>query len=258
MHPDHLYKFRSLDGDNFERTRRILAEDELWFARASTFNDPFDCNPALSLEATGDEYRKWLGGIQRKRTPHLSRLKIRALVGDQIRDFHKMGPEGRRAKLRELMEEIDELVGVLSLVERCDHVLMWSHYADSHRGLCLRFKVPREQSFFGEARKVVYSPVRPVLNPVKDKIEEMVEKALLTKAESWRYEAEWRVIDRRSPHLYGKRPGPGLHRWLLPGCGVLASLSHQGCDEGSEKGFATAPGVVHELEEAEVERQPLL
>jgi transposase-like protein len=45
---------------------------------------------------------------------------------------------------------------------------------------------------------------------------------------------------------------------LLPGSGVLASLSHQGCDEGAEKGFAAAPGVVHELEESEIERQLLL
>ena len=45
---------------------------------------------------------------------------------------------------------------------------------------------------------------------------------------------------------------------LLSGSGVLASLSHQGCDEGAEEGFAAAPGVVHELEEAEIERQLLL
>src|SRR4051794_11452716 len=45
---------------------------------------------------------------------------------------------------------------------------------------------------------------------------------------------------------------------LLPGSGVLAILSHQGCDEGAEEGFAAAPGVVHELEEAEIERQLVL
>jgi hypothetical protein len=36
-------------------------------------------------------------------------------------------------------------------------------------------------------------------------------------------------------------------------------ISHdQGCDEGAEEGFAAAPGVVHELEEAEIQRQLLL
>src|SRR5215213_333861 len=42
------------------------------------------------------------------------------------------------------------------------------------------------------------------------------------------------------------------------GSGVLASLSHQGCDESAEEGLASAPGVVHELEEAEVQWQLLL
>src|SRR3954452_1003538 len=32
----------------------------------------------------------------------------------------------------------------------------------------------------------------------------------------------------------------------------------QGCDEGAEEGFAAAPSVVHELEEAEIERQLVL
>src|ERR687890_1715870 len=45
---------------------------------------------------------------------------------------------------------------------------------------------------------------------------------------------------------------------LMLGSGVLASLSHQGCNEGAEEGLAAAPGVVHELEEAEIERQLLL
>src|SRR4051812_48784114 len=46
--------------------------------------------------------------------------------------------------------------------------------------------------------------------------------------------------------------------WLLPGSGVLAHLPHQSCNEGAKEGFAAAPGVVHELEEAEVQRQLLL
>src|SRR3712207_6954037 len=47
--------------------------------------------------------------------------------------------------------------------------------------------------------------------------------------------------------------------WLLLGSGVVLGRSrHQGGEEGSEQGFAAAPGVVHELEEAEVERQLVL
>src|SRR5919202_7014867 len=45
---------------------------------------------------------------------------------------------------------------------------------------------------------------------------------------------------------------------LLSGSGVMEASHDQCCDEGAEEGFAAAPGVVHELEEAEIERQPVL
>src|SRR3954467_3424440 len=49
-----------------------------------------------------------------------------------------------------------------------------------------------------------------------------------------------------------------LSLWLLSGSGVMEASHDQCCDEGAEEGFAAAPGVVHELEEAEIERQLLL
>ena len=39
---------------------------------------------------------------------------------------------------------------------------------------------------------------------------------------------------------------------------VKGPLRHQGGDKGAEQGFAPAPSVVHELEEAEIQRQFLL
>ncbi len=47
--------------------------------------------------------------------------------------------------------------------------------------------------------------------------------------------------------------------WLLSGAGVVAGMSRdQARDEGAEQGFAAPARVVHDLEEAEVERQLLL
>jgi hypothetical protein len=47
-------------------------------------------------------------------------------------------------------------------------------------------------------------------------------------------------------------------RSLLSGSGVVGASRHQGGDELAEKGFASAPRMVHELEEAEVQRHLLL
>jgi transposase len=51
---------------------------------------------------------------------------------------------------------------------------------------------------------------------------------------------------------------PGKLSSLLSGSGVVGTSRHQGGDEFTEEGLTPAPGVVHELEEGEVERQLLL
>ena len=72
---------------------------------------------------------------------------------------------------------------------------MWSHYADSHRGICLRFKATDTTPFFGLALEVDYQFDRPALNLVRDAPKVVLMKALLTKADYWRYENEYRIID---------------------------------------------------------------
>ena len=89
-------------------------------------------------------------------------------------------------------------VGVYCVAERCDDVLMWAHYADSHKGICLEFD--GYSSLMAEAQQVNYVKIRPSINPyLSDDHVVMMEKALLTKAEQWKYEAEWRLIRTEGP-----------------------------------------------------------
>src|SRR3954471_5525958 len=48
----------------------------------------------------------------------------------------------KRMLAREVKVRLDQELGtrgVLSLSERWNSVLMWSHYADNHRGVCIEF-----------------------------------------------------------------------------------------------------------------------
>lgn len=101
--------------------------------------------------------------------------------------------------------EIIDSAGVLSLSAKPDHVLMWSHYADSHRGICLRFRASSTTPFFGRAQRVVYQVQRPALNVMHDTPHIQSEKALLTKADFWSYEEEWRIVEHDG--------GPGIHKF---------------------------------------------
>src|SRR4051812_2819621 len=71
-------------------------------------------------------------------------------------------------------------------------------------------------------------------------------------------EITWRFVP-ASTHKARFGPASPYRARLFVGSGVMVRVSpHQSCEEGAEESFAAAPGVVHELEEAEVKWQLLL
>jgi len=86
--------------------------------------------------------------------------------------------------------------GVLALGEDPSVVLMWSHYADEHKGLCLGFTRTdtNELGEYGKCYPVIYSADLPSFTPEQLTNPQYVGKALTTKADFWSYELEWRMI----------------------------------------------------------------
>jgi hypothetical protein len=200
MSIEYLYKYRSLSGDS-SHVEQILLHDELYFPRPKEFNDPFDCCPVLSFP-TGKELAGYLNRLHKKQIPHKSRADRRRRVSAMQRNLSE---EALTTMGNEAIAEVVNSVGVLSLSAKHDHILMWSHYANSHHGICLRFQASASTPFFGRAQRVLYQVDRPILNPIHDNLHTQSEKALLTKADFWCYEQEWRVIEHDT--------GPGVHKF---------------------------------------------
>lgn len=201
---EHLYKFRSLAGSAERYVQRILQNQELYFAKPTEFNDPFDCLPVISLQSTPTEFEAYLDGFFQRRMPHISRKERRARVKEIVKGNSK-NPKWREMTdaLTTSMKEAVNEAGIFSMAATCEHVLMWSHYADSHKGVCLRFRAKASTPFFGRAQPVTYQETRPVINLITDTPAEQAGKALLTKADFWSYEEEWRIVEHES--------GPGIH-----------------------------------------------
>ena len=103
-----------------------------------------------------------------------------------------------------LQESIRKRVGLYCLSEKRDDILMWSHYAGCHRGVCIEFSATKEDhvDFFSHAHRVTYEELLPHINLYRNSSEEIIKAAILTKSRQWSYEREWRVIDleRRPGH----------------------------------------------------------
>ena len=96
--------------------------------------------------------------------------------------------------LRGLLEPF----GVLCLsTEGCDMILMFSHYGNRHRGVCLQFEIDEDDPIKDvvpfKGTEVRYQDDLPVFKDHND-IDLQAYMTLLTKYRKWEYEKEYRVL----------------------------------------------------------------
>src|ERR1051325_9989452 len=150
----------------------ILQTGLIRFTPPARFNDPFEMRPyykALADEhdvtqvlaeqsmedILNDElklaYTRVPNEVQRLVPPEFLSSFANAIAPLAV---HAMPDilEGLTAALRKpLTEGFNEHVGVLSLTEKADNLLMWAHYAQQHTGFVIEFDA--DNSFFHQRRK---------------------------------------------------------------------------------------------------------
>jgi hypothetical protein len=182
--PSHLYKYRSLaSGKTREYTKRILTNNEIYFPTYTEFNDPFDCNLHVALTADPEIQRYRL----RQLNPDKSDAEIDSMVDTELSPSEL---KKREEDIRSGMHDVQKKVGIFAMSARRNHILMWSHYADSHRGICLEFATSDSKLFGCSLTQVVYQKEYPKFN-IYDKIDQKwVSSYLATKAYQWLYKEE--------------------------------------------------------------------
>lgn len=94
-------------------------------------------------------------------------------------------------------QDIENEFGIVCFSETPCNVLMWSHYADGHRGFVLEFEMDESK-----LEQVTYSTIAPQLPSETEEsnrdaiIKDVAHRALRTKSIEWAYEKEWRRIVR--------------------------------------------------------------
>ena len=220
--PNRLYKYRHFD----DLTLELIVYDTLYFADPSTFNDPLDTRPSLQLDVDERDLMEILKLLVEQRTKDemsaaLRTAKVRGpRAADHIArhsrseaeellakvDYYSTDPDG--GDLKSLLGHYieDELLrryqnGIFCLAGRATCPLMWSHYGDQHRGICIGYSVPARTTVhkveYGGDRLVEASKVAAMLGGNDVARSQVDEAVLLRKATAWGYEREWRMI---GPH----------------------------------------------------------
>ena len=175
-----MFKFRAIN----KYLLASLINSEIYFARPNRLNDPFDCRVEV----------------------------LRSLENAII----KAPLDCREAlmKLREMDDFFEKIqtdvsqFGVCSFSLELKNTLMWSHYANNHRGISLLYSFP--EAYFNDNKDRILGIVQVEYgtNPLTDwflhrtpnlgSFEEfgiaLVSKILSIKAKLWEYEGEARIL----------------------------------------------------------------
>ena len=159
-----------------------LVNPSLYFAKPSELNDPFDCR--LNLESV---------------------FKQAALTATGKRQSHLESALSQQTFLKNFQEAFDNS-GVCSFSLVNNETLLWSHYADRHKGVCLSYQIPRIHFSDDDTinidwfEKVNYGPetliklLQTCSMELNDFILNLIPPYLSTKSPSWGYEKEFRII----------------------------------------------------------------
>lgn len=226
--PKILFKYKSFNDQSLD----LLVSDKVYCANPADFNDPLDTKPVVEPDLPDSELKKILETLIEKRvsskmcdaakflkaggprtTAHIerhSKQQAKKVLGDiayYATDPMCENPEWQRreALRRGIEEEIRQIdgKGILSLAERSDCPLMWSHYGSEHRGICIGYKIPDQEKTnihqvqYEGSRAIETSKIQQMLNEEAGAKAEVDAAVFLRKAPSWKYEEEWRFIGER-------------------------------------------------------------
>ncbi|MGE0568700.1 MAG: DUF2971 domain-containing protein [Bacteroidia bacterium] len=195
--PDVLYKYRSWT-DPYQKS--ILTEQEIFLSSPRRFNDPYDCRIPVRYDLMTDEEM-----IERNAdmfavvNPNMPNSEIQILAKKAF-DDETLWCKSKLAKQGEdYFEKLHGTVGVVSLSSIRNNTLMWSHYADSHRGFCVGFhsELLFDTGHFGSGQKVDYCDELPVILPTREDGLQIV-KQIYSKESKWEYEKEYRLTTMHS------------------------------------------------------------
>lgn len=192
----HLYKYRVFN----DATERLIIYDEVYVPSPLEFNDPFDCRVPVIADGSEEDFRNQLIEYFRSKAPTLSEQEINQLAETKLSDGTHRDAALMKRELESAIVNQLKNTGVYCLSAKNDDILMWSHYADGHKGFCLEFEGSTDKTFLKRAKQVNYQKELLIINYF-DK--NWLPKVLLTKSEQWRYEEEWRIIQVDGPGEYG-------------------------------------------------------
>lgn len=116
-----IFRYFNFDLKDLSKDKKLesFRENYLWFSKPKFFNDPFDCNMEVIKY-----YNNFLNSI------NTIAEKADDLIINGTKEF-----------------------GICCFSETNNNIHMWSHYADSHKGICIEYDSSEFNDYFSQLLK---------------------------------------------------------------------------------------------------------
>ncbi|MGN4967235.1 DUF2971 domain-containing protein [Aeromonas dhakensis] len=227
MKKDIFYKYRAMNTNLIES----LCWDKIFYASPATFNDPLDCQMfSIENDLSIAQLRKIYAQLKLPRTLKSAesnirrksiRNKMKPLLEEMVKstiidDLNRINYESTNPDYDGTTEEIEISIltasiyselrehyskGVFCFSKSGNNMLMWSHYGDEHKGICIGYS--KDRNPIPDIKPVIYgkhgviktsSLYNAFVKHNKDEQAIIENEILLKKSSAWKYEREYRLI----------------------------------------------------------------
>jgi hypothetical protein len=214
-----VYKYKPFN----TYTADLLTDSDLYFSDPASFNDPLEVewNIVQDLDLLGaievltklnektrriDNIEFWLND-RRQTAEYGTESDIEEGELEACDCGRAVTARFESQVLMQIKADLSETIldyGVLSLSGRWDSPLMWSHYADAHRGICIEYTCDEEMDpkpqtvHYDRPKQVGLSDIRrAIVESSQSAVDLIINTCYFTKAKDWGYEEEIRLLGPR-------------------------------------------------------------
>jgi hypothetical protein len=234
--PKKLYKYKSFGVNSL----KMLSESVVYYSNPKHFNDPLDCKPIIRVD------------VERKAVENLCYQMLKEANDEEsaksvISNIHYLSTEYGdyrenrevedyyiRMLANEILEKINsemQAQGVLSLARHFNCPLMWSHYADYHKGICIEYDITKSVGKppipvnYDRPRGICVSDLIDWKLSNSVEAQEKIEGIYFySKAPQWGYEEEWRYINKTQGVLQSPIELSGVYFGMRCDSSVVTSI----------------------------------
>lgn len=236
----YLYKYKSLENPNHlyhlnEQTGKIefadlgldaLSKGMIWFSHLENLNDPYESQVNFDTSRYFQDLNVYLSSLPQDNIPENVQQFLNIIKSSRVDDCKKIqllemvfGELNLKEELPRIQMRIQsqkQKLGILSLCEEKDNLLVWAYYAKEHNGYCLEFSSSENHQMsenlignYDMIFSVIYDDKRyemcdidPFYSPgetyddavAKERQLKITQKVFCHKSKAWMHEKEWRIL----------------------------------------------------------------